>query len=535
MKSPTLLRSMMSFSAMTFISRLLGLVREIVIAYVFGANATTDAFWVAFRIPNFMRRLFAEGSFSTAFVPVFTEVKHTRSHAELKALVARVAGALGGVLLIVTAIGVLGSDWLTAAFSPGAFDEPEKFRLTSNLLRITFPFLLFVSLTALAGGVLNSFHRFALPAITPVVLNLCMIVGALWLAPRLHTPIMALGWSILVAGILQLLLQFPALAKLDLLTWPQWAWTHPDVQRILKLMLPTLFGSSIAQINLLLDTLIASFLIAGSQTWLAQTDRLLEFPLGIFGVALGTVILPSLSRHHVSTDREGFSKALDWGLRTALLIAVPAMLGLVILAKPMVATLFQHGRFTAHDVDMAGMSLAALSLGLPAFALVKVVAPAFYARQDTRTPVRAGVVSMVANMVMNVLFVAILFLVWRKPDDLAGGWLAGVARVPGLHAGLALASALASYLNLWHLWRSLRSEGTFVRQPGWAAHLLRLASANAALAAVLRAGMMIWPDWSAWTTGARIEHLTLLIVAAIAVYAGVLYAAGLRPRDLRAD
>ena len=223
MKTPTLLRSMMSFSAMTFISRLLGLVREIVIAYVFGANSTTDAFWVAFRIPNFMRRLFAEGSFSTAFVPVFTEVKHTRSHAELKALVARVAGALGGVLLIVTAIGVLGSDWLTAAFSPGAFDEPGKFRLTSDLLRITFPFLLFVSLTALAGGVLNSFDRFALPAITPVILNLCMIAGALWLAPRLDTPIMALGWSILVAGVLQLLLQFPALAKLDLLTWPRWA------------------------------------------------------------------------------------------------------------------------------------------------------------------------------------------------------------------------------------------------------------------------------------------------------------------------
>ncbi|HSC11950.1 MAG TPA: murein biosynthesis integral membrane protein MurJ [Rhodanobacteraceae bacterium] len=533
MKSPTLLRSMMSFSAMTFISRLLGLVREIVIAYVFGANSTTDAFWVAFRIPNFMRRLFAEGSFSTAFVPVFTEVKQTRSHAELKALVARVAGALGGVLLIVTAIGVLGSDWVTAAFSPGAFDEPEKFRLTSDLLRITFPFLLFVSLTALAGGVLNSFDRFALPAITPVVLNLCMIAGALWLAPRLDTPIMALGWSILLAGVLQLLLQFPALAKLDLLTWPRWAWTHPDVRRILQLMLPTLFGSSIAQINLLLDTLIASFLIAGSQTWLAQTDRLLEFPLGIFGVALGTVILPSLSRHHVSTDREGFSRALDWGLRTALLIAIPAMLGLVILAKPIVATLFQHGRFTAHDVDMAGLSLAALSLGLPAFVLVKVVAPAFYARQDTRTPVRAGVAALVANMLMNVVFVAVLFALWRQPDDLANGWVAGIARVPGLHAGLALASALASYLNLCLLWRSLRLEGILVRQPGWAKHFTRLAAASIALVAVLAAGMALWPDWSSWTTALRIERLAVLILAAGVAYVGTLLATGLRPRDLR--
>jgi putative peptidoglycan lipid II flippase len=524
---------MLSFSAMTFISRLLGLVREMAIAYAFGANARTDAFWVAFRIPNFMRRLFAEGSFSTAFVPVFTEVKETRTHAELKALVARVAGVLGGVLLIVTALGVVGSDWLTAAFSPGAIDEPEKFRLTSQLLRVTFPFLLFVSLTALAGGVLNSFHRFALPAITPVVLNLCMIAGALWLAPHLEVPIMALGWAILVAGILQLLLQLPVLARLDLLALPQWAWRHPDVQRILRLMLPTLFGSSIAQINLLLDTLIASFLISGSQTWLAQSDRLLEFPLGVFGVALGTVILPSLSRHHVATDREGFSGALDWGLRTALLIAVPAMLGLVVLAKPMLATLFQHGRFTPHDVDMAALSLASLGLGLPAFALVKVVAPAFYSRQDTRTPVRAGVAALVANMVMNVLFVGLLFALWRGEPEPASGLLAAIAAVPGLHMGLALSSTLASYLNLWLLWRSLRREGVFQQRPGWGLHLLRLACACAALTAVLVAGVMAWPDWSAWPTATRAWRLVALILAAGAAYAAALFACGFRPRDLR--
>jgi putative peptidoglycan lipid II flippase len=533
MKTPSLLRSMLSFSAMTFVSRLLGLVREMAIAYAFGANATTDAFWVAFRIPNFMRRLFAEGSFSTAFVPVFTQVKETRPHEELKTLVARVAGVLGGVLLVVTAIGVLGSDWLTAAFSPGALDEPEKFRLTSQLLRVTFPFLLFVSLTALAGGVLNSFHQFALPAITPVVLNLCMIAGALWFAPRFDVPIMALGWSILVAGILQLLLQFPALAKLDLLAWPQWAWHQADVQRILKLMLPTLFGSSVAQINLLLDTLIASFLISGSQTWLAQSDRLLEFPLGVFGVALGTVILPSLSRHHVATDREGFSKALDWGLRTALLIAVPAMLALVILAKPMLATLFQHGRFTPHDVDMAGLSLAALSLGLPAFALVKVVAPAFYARQDTKTPVRAAVVAMIANMVMNLLFVGLLFFLWRNPDDSTSGVLDAIARVPGLHMGLALASTLASYLNLWQLWNALRREGVYARLPGWGAHLLRLGLACGALVVVLLVGMYMWPDWSGWPAATRAWRLVGLIAAAGGAYIGVLFAAGFRLHDLR--
>jgi putative peptidoglycan lipid II flippase len=534
MKPPSLLRSMLSFSAMTFVSRLLGLVREMAIAWAFGANATTDAFWVAFRIPNFMRRLFAEGSFSTAFVPVFTEIKETRPHAELKALVARVSGVLGGVLLLVTALGVLGSDWLTAAFSPGAIDEPEKFRLTSQLLRITFPFLLFVSLTALAGGVLNSFHRFALPAITPVILNLCMIAGALWLAPLLDVPILALGWAILVAGVLQLLLQFPALARLDLLGWPVWAWRHPDVQRILRLMVPTLFGSSVAQINLLLDTLIASFLIAGSQTWLAQTDRLLEFPLGIFGVALGTVILPSLSRHHVTTDREGFSRALDWGLRTALLISVPAMLGLVILAKPILATLFQHGRFGPHDVDMAALSLSALAFGLPAFALVKVVAPAFYARQDTRTPVRAAVAAMVANMVLNVVFVAILFACWRQPGDTATGWLDAIARVAGLHMGLALASALASYLNLWYLWRSLRRSQSHAPQPGWVRHVLRLGGACVVMSIVLIAAVQTWPDWSGWSTWTRVWRLLAIIAAGGGVYAACLFAAGFRLRELRA-
>ncbi len=496
MTRPSLLRSTLTFSGATFISRVLGLVREQAIAYAFGANAATDAFWVAFRIPNFLRRLFAEGSFSVAFVPVFTEVKEKRSHEELKQLVARTAGTLGGVLLVVTALGVLGAGWVARGFAPGSIDEPVKFALTTDLLRITFPFLLFVSLTALAGGVLNSFHKFALPALTPVILNLCMIAGALWLAPHLGTPIMALGWAIFAAGILQLLVQLPALRALDLLSLPRWGWSHPDVRRIMRLMVPTLFGSSVAQINLLLDTLIASFLISGSQTWLAQTDRLLEFPLGIFGVALGTVILPSLSRHHVSTDREGFAKALDWGLRTALLISVPAMFALVLLAKPILATLLQHGRFTAHDVDMAALSLSALSFGLPAFALVKVVAPAFYARQDTKTPVRAGVTAMIANMVMNIVFVGALFALWHRPDDLGGGWLDALARVPGLHMGLALASALASYLNLAQLWLALRRDGIYVRQPGWTAHLVRLGVSCAAMVAVIVAGLIVWPDWS---------------------------------------
>lgn len=534
MNRPSLLRSMLSFSGGTFVSRILGLAREMVIAYAFGANATTDAFWVAFRIPNFLRRLFAEGSFSVAFVPVLTEFKEARSHAELKDLIARTSGTLGGILFVVTALGMLGAGWVTSGFAPGSIDEPVKFALTTELLRVMFPFLLFVSLTALAGGVLNSFHKFMLPALTPVIMNLCMIAAALWLAPQLDTPIMALGWAVLAAGILQLLVQMPALRGLDLLALPRWGWRHPGVRRVLTLMIPTLFGSSVAQVNLLLDTLIASFLIAGSQTWLAQADRLLEFPLGIFGVALGTVILPALSRHHVTTDREGFSKALDWGLRTALLISVPAMLALVLLAEPMLATLFQHGKFTPHDVQMAALSLSALAFGLPAFALVKVVAPAFYARQDTKTPVRAGVVAMIANMLMNLLFVAVLFYFWHRPEDLAGGWLAAIARVPGLHMGLALASALASYLNLVQLWLALRRDGIYVSQPGWPAHLTRLGVACVAMVGVLLLGLWFWHDWSAWPGSTRVIRLSIVVVAGAATFVATLFACGFRLRDLRA-
>ena len=535
MKTPSLLRSMLSFSAMTFISRLLGLVREQVIAAIFGANWATDAFLVAFRIPNFMRRLFAEGSFSTAFVPVLTEVKEKRSHAELRDLVSRTTGTLGGVLLIVTALGVFGADQLTTLFAPGAYlEHPEKFRLTADLLRITFPFLMFVSLTALAGGVLNSFHRFGLPAFTPVVLNLCMITAALWFAPHFAIPVTSLAWAVLVAGMLQLLLQFPSLRAIDLLMLPRWGWSHPDVRRILRLMVPTLFGSSVAQVNLLLDTLIASFLIVGSQTWLGYSDRLLEFPLGVFGVALGTVILPSLSRHHVNTDHAGFSRALDWALRTTLLICIPATLGLVLLAKPIVATLFQHGRFTVYDVDMVALSLGALSFGLPAFALVKVLAPAFYARQDTKTPVRAGVAAMIANMVLNVLLVGTLFLLWRPESGSAGDLLQRVAQIPGLHMGIALASSVASYLNLWLLWRGLRRDAIYQREPGWAKHIVRLLIACVALTAVILAGLSIWPEWTAVATSVRVGQLCILIGAGGLTYVAALFALGFRLRDLRA-
>ena len=535
MKRPSLLRSLASFSGMTMISRVFGLLRDISINAAFGADWRTDAFWVAFRIPNFMRRLFAEGSFSTAFVPVLTEVKETRSLADVRELVSRTAGTLGAVLLVIVALGVIFAPQVTVLFSPGAVQQPEKLGLTVELLRLTFPFLLFVSLTALAGGVLNSYHRFGLPALTPVILNLCMIAGALWLSKHLQTPILALGIAIFAAGVLQLVVQLPALRELGVLGLPRWGWSHPDVRKIMRLMVPTLFGSSIAQVNLLLDTVIASLLYTGSQTWLSQADRFLELPLGVFGIALGTVILPTLSRHHVNTDHAGFSKALDWGLRTTLMIAVPAMLGLMLLSTPLVATLFQHGRFTPFDTRMAALSVFGLSFGLPAFALVKVVLPAFYARQDTRTPVRAGLSSMIANMVFNVVFLVILYQLW-VPHDLQQGsiWIA-LAKVPGLHFALGMASALASYLNLALLWRWLRRAGVYQPEPGWGRFTLRLLLSCLVMAMAVGFGLHVAPDFTLTGWSTRIVWLIGLVALGVAIYGGTMWMMGFRPRELHAE
>ncbi|WP_312319728.1 murein biosynthesis integral membrane protein MurJ [Stenotrophomonas sp.] len=532
-----MLRGLLSFSSMTMISRVLGLVRDQVITTTFGTNAVTDAFWVAFRVPNFLRRLFAEGSFATAFVPVFTEVKETRPHAELRELMSRVAGTLGGVLMVVTALALIFAPQLASLFSSGVDTDPVKHGLLVDLFRLTFPFLLFVSLTALAGGALNSFQKFAMPALTPVILNLCMIAGALWLAPQLGgTPekqILALGWAVLAAGLLQLLFQLPSLKGINLLTLPRWGWRHPGVRKVLTLMVPTLFGSSVAQINLLLDTVIAAQLTDGSQSWLSLADRFLELPLGVFGVALGTVILPALARHHVSTDKTGFSNALDWGLRTTLLIAVPAMLGLVLLAEPLIATLFQYRQFTAFDTRMTALSVYGLAAGLPAFALLKVVLPAFYARQDTRTPVRAGIAALVANMVFNFALLAVLYHV-MVPDALkAQGVMVALGKQPGLHLALGIASALSSYLNLGLLWYWLGKTDVYQRKPGWAGYVTRLLLACAAMVGVLLALLYGMPGFTGMDKWHRIGNLALLVGAGGLTYLVALVAMGFRPRHLR--
>jgi len=529
--TPRLLRGLLSFSSMTMVSRVLGLVRDQAISISFGANATTDAFWVAFRIPNFLRRLFAEGAFATAFVPVFTEVKETRSPAELRELMARVAGTLGGVLLLITALGLLFAPSLAHVFA-GSGDS-FKYNLLVDLLRLTFPFLLFVSLTALVSGALNSFGKFALPALTPVILNLCMIIGALWLAPRLDVPILALGWAVLIAGMLQLVFQLPALHGIGLLTLPRWGWQHPGVRKVLTLMLPTLFGASVTQINLLLGTVIAAHLYAGSQSWLMLADRFLELPLGVFGVALGTVILPALARHHVNTDSAGFSAALDWGLRMTLLISLPAMLGLALLAQPLIATLFQYRQFTAFDTQMTALSVYGLCLGLPAFALLKVILPAFYARQDTQTPVKAGVITVAANITLNLILLALLYQ-YVVPDTLKaqGVWHA-LATQPGLHMALGVAAALSSWLNLGLLYRWLHKAKVYRRQPGWGKYSGQLLLACMMMVMVVLALQQVLPAMSALNLWWRIGNLLLLVISAITSYGLALFALGLRWQQLR--
>ena len=532
-----LLRSTAVFSAMTFLSRVSGLVRDQVYAAVFGASPAMDAFVVAFRIPNFMRRLSAEGSFSMAFVPVLAEYRARQDHAAVKALVDRVAGTLTAFLLVLTAAAVLAAPWIMPVFAPGFGIDTDQGRLAAEMLRITFPYALFISLASLAGGILNSYERFAIPALSPVLMNLAMITAALCIAPYMREPVLALAWGVFAAGVLQLGFQLPSLAKLGLLPRPRWGGTDPGVRRIMKLMLPTLFGASVAQVNLLLNTIMASFLVGGSVTWLYYTDRLLEFPLGMFGVAIGTVILPHLSGRHASTDPQGFSKALDWGFRLCLLIGVPACLGLILCAEPLIATLFQHGNFSARDTAMARLSLVAQATAVPAFLLVKVLAPAFYSRQDTRTPVKSAVASVIGNMLFTAaLLYGLLSLtnIGRAAMAASDGHVFdALGRVPGAHACLALAIALAGWLNAIQLWWYLRRARVYDVQPGWRQFLRQLAVAAIGMVVVVMAILWLWQDWSTWPWWERIWRLAAVIGAGAMVYIALLWLQGIRPRDLR--
>jgi putative peptidoglycan lipid II flippase len=510
-----LLRSSAVVGSMTMVSRVLGLLRDIVLAAFVGASANADAFFVAFKIPNFLRRLFAEGAFSQAFVPVLADYKEEGTVAAVKALVDRVAGVLGGTLLLLTAITVVASPVVAAIFAPGFINQPEKYQLTAELIKITFPYLMLISMTGLCGAILNSYGRFAVPAFTPVFLNLSLIGAALFAAPLFAEPVYALAWGVFLAGVIQLLFQLPSLYRLDLVPRPIWDTRHQGVRRILKLMVPALFGVSVSQLNLLLDTVLASFLPTGSVSWLYYSDRLTELPLGVFGIAIATVILPSLSAHTAAARGRQFSLTLDWAVRMVLLIAVPAAVALVLLAEPILITLFQYGALTPDDVNMASLSLQAYSLGLLAFMLIKVLAPGFYARKDMATPVKIGIVAMVSNMVLNIAFVLPLMS-------------QGIG-----HVGLALATSVAAYINAGLLLRGLLRQGVFSWQPGWMVYSARLLLATGAMATTvlwLAPSAGTWLDW-AWQQ--RAWWIVVVCAAGIAAYVAALVVLGVRPSHLR--
>ena len=503
-----LYRALATVSSMTFLSRILGFVRDMVIARIFGAGMAADVFFVAFKIPNFLRRLFAEGAFAQAFVPVLSETKTKSNHDSVRELISALSGQFALILALITLIGVIAAPIIITVFAPGFLSDQPKFDLAVELLRWTFPYLFFISLTALAGAILNAYGRFWVPAFTPVLLNLSLIGMAVWVAPELDEPVMALAWGVFLAGVVQLAFQLPFLWKYGLLPRPRLR-KHEGVDETKRLMIPALFGVSVSQINLLLDTLLASFLVTGSVSWLYYSDRLMEFPLGLLGIALATVVLPSLSTDKASDDPQAFNRTLNWALRVGLVLGVPAMAGLAWLAMPMLMTLFQYGAFTVHDVNMATQSLMAYAFGLWAFILIKVLAPGFYARKDMKTPVRIAIVAMVSNMVMNLILIG-----------------------PLAHVGLALATSLSAILNAGLLWYGLHRCGALQMDARWNRTVLQITLAVTAMSGLLLWGVesvTVWSDWDAW---ARVGHLMKWILLAMVTYFFTLWVTGFRLKEL---
>ncbi|MFV8436209.1 murein biosynthesis integral membrane protein MurJ [Vibrio owensii] len=516
--SKRLLKSGMIVSAMTLISRVLGLVRDVVVANLMGAGASADVFFFANKIPNFLRRLFAEGAFSQAFVPVLTESHAQGDMDKTRKLIARAAGTLGVIVSIVTILGVLGSGVVTALFGFGWFLDwmhggpaAEKFELASVMLKITFPYLWFITFVALSGAILNTLGKFAVSSFTPVFLNVMIILAAWFISPQMSQPEIGLAIGVLLGGLVQFLFQIPFLIKAGVMVKPKWGWRDPGVVKIRTLMIPALFGVSVSQINLLFDTFIASFLQTGSISWLYYSDRLLEFPLGLFGIAIATVILPALSRKHVDAHSEGFAHTMDWGVRMVTLLGIPAMLGLMVLAKPMLMVLFMRGEFSPQDVHQASLSLLAYASGLLNFMLIKVLAPGYYSRQDTKTPVKYGIIAMVTNMVFNAIF----------------AYFYG-------YVGLAIATALSAFVNMALLYRGLHIAGVYQITKRTVFFIVRLVIAGAAMVAAILwqlEDMSVWLDWS---FAHRSGVLGMLIGLGAVVYLAVVFLLGVRLKDLKA-
>lgn len=508
-------RSTVIVSAMTMLSRVLGLVRDIVLLNVFGAGKDFDTFVVAFRIPNFFRRLFAEGAFSQAFIPVLTEYKTSRTHAEVQILISRVFGCLLTAMSLLTLIAMIAAPVIIYIYAPGFHNDPEKFALAVDMFRLTIPYLMFMSLTAFASSILNSYGSFASPAFAPVLLNIAMIAGAWWLTPFMAEPIMALGWAVVVAGVLQLAIQIPELWKKKLLIPPKVDFKHEGVDRILKLMLPALFGVSVTQINLLLNTIWASFMQDGSVSWLYSAERMTELPLGLIGVAIGTVILPSLSARHAEQDQTKFRGMLDWAAKIIMLVGIPASIALFMLSTPIIQALFQRGEFTLEDTQMTALALQCMSAGVISFMLIKVFAPGFYAQQDTKTPVRVGLIAVAANAILNVLFIGLFKL---------NGWEAE-------HMALAMASSGSALVNAGLLYYYLHKRNIYRFGAHWKKLAFQFSVANIVMIAALWYGLTWYQgDISQWL---RVAEVMGLCVIGVVAYVVGLVVTGFRPRHLK--
>src|SRR5688572_21277970 len=503
-----LLRALAAVSSLTMVSRVLGFVRDFIIARAFGAGLATDAFFVAFKIPNLLRRLFAEGAFSQAFVPILAEYKNRTSAEDTRTLIDSISTVLTLALALAAALGMAAAPIIVYVTAPGFAAEPEKFALTVQLLRITFPYIVFISLVALSAGILNTWNRFAVPAITPALLNVAFIVAAAFFAGHFDPPVLVLAWAVFAGGLLQLAFQVPFLLKMKLM--PRWRldFSHPGVRRVLLLMVPAAFGVSVSQISLLLNQIFASFLPTGSVSWLYYADRLMELPAGVLGVAVGTILLPSLSKYHASANTAEYSRLLDWGLRITVLLAVPSAVALAVIALPLVTMLFQYGRFGAEDAWMTRQALVAYSVGLVGMILVKILAPGFYARQNIATPVKIGIVTLVATQLMNLGLVG-----------------------PLRHAGLALAIGLGACLNALLLYVLLRKNEISVPQPGWAAFTLKVLASVAFMGIVLftTMGEPAWWLQAGWQL--KVPAVLGLVALGSAAYAACLLAFGFRPRD----
>ena len=503
-----LLKSLAAVSSMTMFSRVLGFARDAIVARVFGAGMATDAFFVAFKLPNLLRRIFAEGAFSQAFVPILAEYKSQQGEEATRTFVAYVSGLLTLVLAVVTVIGMLAAPWVIFITAPGFADTPDKFALTSALLRITFPYILLISLASLVGAILNTWNRFSIPAFAPTLLNVSMIGFALFAAPYFNPPVLALAWAVVVGGVLQLGYQLPHLKKIGMLVLPRLKLNDAGVWRVMRQMGPAILGVSVSQISLIINTIFASFLVSGSVSWMYYADRLMEFPSGVLGVALGTILLPSLAKSFSSGNHDQYNRLMDWGLRLCFVLALPSAIALGILAKPLTVSLFQYGKFTAFDAAMTQRALVAYSVGLMGLIVVKVLAPGFYSRQDIKTPVRIAIITLILTQVMNLIFIG-----------------------PLKHAGLSLSIGLGACLNASLLYWQLRKQDIFQPQPGWAMFLVKLVAAVLVMAAVLLGVMWLMPEWDQGNMLARLLRLSVVVAAGIVTYFAVLGLLGFRPRD----